>query len=1006
MKKYRIKIENGRVIGPFHESQVIELVKNGKIGPNSEVQVFPIGDWKNIKKFNEFSTLEFSNPSEPTIMKKLSELSTPSQKTNEENLNTKTTVFPKKENELKPFDYKSHAQDIDDKPITSPSIVKEPIAEQINNQDKTTINKSTQDYLKQLKLDAEAKKEADKHAEELQKSIDEEDVNPEATQFIKLDQLKEIKSEIDESEFELKVDKPEEIKPKENKIKKLLIPVVVLLGIAFFLMPDNSKKEEVKIVPKYPEILFPEINEVENQKKSDEAFANYQKLIQSYTYKDQLKMAKYLTESLSNKMADNPALARLIISFSDLIPHSNQRIKDGTSLFNLTQIVEPNILMDADAVTGVAKFYLQFQKAGASVKMIDQFLAIESNKPTKELFAVYLNSLIENNRIDLAKTVYEKLTAAGGKSFYIDQAKLNYEKKNFDYNELVVKINEYLKEYSGSCFFLLERAWLELNLQDYKALENTLSEIKNASAENSPLYYSKYLNYLAILHLNKNEKQIADNLIRESFSVMDTEEIRDFVSLIYQKNSETSDNAFVQEAKAGKLIKDSNLALVENNLDKAIQFSVDASEVAPESISVKIHSAKIQILQGLYQAAIDSLRALYQTYPNDIKVAFALLDFYLKSYKLQDANKLISILSNSPMGQEPEFNKLVAKYYIEKKNPSNAQNWLTKAINSNPLDDTNYFEMAKLYIDNKKFDDAKSRLSKAMKLNPLEVKYRIYYAKTLYELTDTDTAIGSLRDTLIDFPDDPEVMSEIGIYYYKSGQNKFFEEIKEKLSKMDNASKTLYQFLIKAAELDEKHEDIITYGNKLILMDPSDLQTRMLMAKTYIKQQNFKEALNLIRDVESKLNTFPLLNHQYAQLYLLTNDIPKAIEYAKKEIEGNPELEDGYVLLGNIFLKDEKFSDAEASFKKSQKLNPNSIPSIMGLGEISFKKGQLEISLELFLKVLKLQPDNLEVHRLLGDVYRHLGQGALAVESYKNYLEVNPNSSYKSQVEGYIRALQ
>ena len=53
MKKYRIRLSNGRVVGPLEEEQFLELVSKKKIYGGEEVQIYPTGDWKKISEFPE-----------------------------------------------------------------------------------------------------------------------------------------------------------------------------------------------------------------------------------------------------------------------------------------------------------------------------------------------------------------------------------------------------------------------------------------------------------------------------------------------------------------------------------------------------------------------------------------------------------------------------------------------------------------------------------------------------------------------------------------------------------------------------------------------------------------------------------------------------------------------------------------------------------------------------------------------------------------------------------------
>ena len=61
MTKYRIRLDTGRVIGPFEKNQLFDLKAKGHIKGNEEAQVFPTGNWGAISSFDFYSDLMDEN---------------------------------------------------------------------------------------------------------------------------------------------------------------------------------------------------------------------------------------------------------------------------------------------------------------------------------------------------------------------------------------------------------------------------------------------------------------------------------------------------------------------------------------------------------------------------------------------------------------------------------------------------------------------------------------------------------------------------------------------------------------------------------------------------------------------------------------------------------------------------------------------------------------------------------------------------------------------------------
>jgi tetratricopeptide (TPR) repeat protein len=341
-----------------------------------------------------------------------------------------------------------------------------------------------------------------------------------------------------------------------------------------------------------------------------------------------------------------------------------------------------------------------------------------------------------------------------------------------------------------------------------------------------------------------------------------------------------------------------------------------------------------------------------------------------------------------------------------KKDFKNSVAWLLRAINKNPLNDSNRYLLAKVLIKYNKFNRAKSNLNKAMDLDPAKIEYRVAYSDILYEIDGSDTAIGYLYDILTDFPDNPKLLSQIGIFFYRSGQLKSFENIKEKLHELPTKDTTLYEFLIEAAKLDDKENDEIKYSRKLIELNPGDLNTRLNLGKLYMRQEKYKNALIEFKAIEDRLNTYPSLQLYMSKLYLLTDNKDKAVELANKEVKANASSEFGYILLGDIYTAKKEYLKAEKYYKKAQKIDGDNVDMLLGLAKISFKKSQYDLTIDLFLKARDLSPERSEIHKLLGDTYRKTGQSSLGIESYKLFLELSPTSKYKDEIRTYIRKME
>jgi len=66
MKKYRVKNDDGRIIGPLQLADLVQLQEKNEISATSLFQVFPLGDWDSISNFQEIQKAFTEVPVEST----------------------------------------------------------------------------------------------------------------------------------------------------------------------------------------------------------------------------------------------------------------------------------------------------------------------------------------------------------------------------------------------------------------------------------------------------------------------------------------------------------------------------------------------------------------------------------------------------------------------------------------------------------------------------------------------------------------------------------------------------------------------------------------------------------------------------------------------------------------------------------------------------------------------------------------------------------------------------
>lgn len=1062
--KYRLKI-NGKITGALDNAGVLEHIRLGNVTRSSMIQVFPDGDWKNLASFDEFSTNFNDDRRDQTFLMNLNQIEEEAEEVEavSEPENTIEKTIEKKEEPAQ--DFQEFVIEKIDKTIETKDDekVKENVIETLSenendvvDNDKTKINPDYQLYLEEKKAEEEAlkKREEDKKKAQEKKIEETPDYENDATQFLNIKDLKkDVQDSIEieelwEKEEQEKIKRKKDRKKKQKKEKKEILDekvegidkkklavIAALFFAIFFLFDDeesSSKKDSldtIKIVK--PQILFPIQFDTIDKQKAALSYKKGLEELKKYKYTSFIKAGNAFHLSVKNSFYDNPAMADLILVYSELLKNSVNYHEDANRILRLVQIfsskayfvrdeneqisndeLKKRIRIATKFATAISYFYYSVDKINASLNVYDRYRIITGTKGSTNLLAVRLMALTKIGRFDEARNVVSSLEKISNKNFFVLRALYEFYKLQSNQEKMKSTLSLGRKSYPELVYFVIERGFNYIEEQNFDPLGKILTALNRVSVEGSRFYYSKFLILQGMFYASKKKIKTASKLFEKSLKLYESIDIIEKLALLNEA-TDPEVNSIIIKSKAKKQLRLAELDLENYELASAFKYALEASNIAPNDIEVRLFLARLQMKRGYIQDAIIKLEELYKKTPTSLDIMYTLVDAYTVAYKYKKATSLLNSTMNISTELSDEFYAAQAKLSLYKERYSSAAGYFKKAIKANPLNDRYAFELAKLYIRFKNFDKGKSILKKAMELDPSKIEYRIMFASIIYEVETSAAAIGYLYDVLKDFPDDPKILSEIGIYFYRSGQLKQYENIRKKLLGLPRKDISLYNFLIESARLEDNMSKVIEYSEKLIEFDPGNLRVRLNLATLYIDQLaerpskvTLKKAQKQLKAIEVRLNTYPKLNYLNAKINFMVDNDEEAKRIILKEIEENPTIIDGYVLLGKIYQKQKDFQSAREQYTKALQRDPKAIEAILGIAYIAYISDRYDMALDQYEKAIEINPDRADIYKMLGDVNRKLGQSALAIKNYKQYLELSPNSSYKSKIETYIRTMQ
>lgn len=1061
--KYRVRLQNDRVIGPFTAEEIGELFLKNHINGEELCQQFPIGDWRALSSFSNLNTLieqikkqnlTLTNVEKLTEQKKektevKNDLTNSGIKTFKEfkfgrdvNIDVDYGELEKKYQDLNPA--KEEEQE-------KTRIVARGASRPVEMEKTVVIPSKAHRPMKETtemlnKKAAEAKQKENEEEENRAKAPTQEELVNEKTEFVNLANiLPSINAQLSVSEVELdqkarieennerirqkeiqerlrleqeaeeyeeeeeaeteevSAGAPVEKKPKKKKKKGMsIIVALAFLGIFYvLLMPDEKPQQKG---PLFVDVKFPITQEFEDKQGAGAALSQGRSLYSKGTYVSRSLAANQFVLSLQKQFTANEALGELILSYAELMDEAKDPKIAGNTIYKLIQLAENKMLIDLNVVTGTALFFDKIGKYQTGVNVVKNYLRAKSPVSSK-LLAYYLDLLINANDLVEARKIYSKLKDIPKKPYETYYYLARFNEVEDQPAEAQNIIEEGLKYYPSSVMLMLKQADYLLKMRSQNKYEEVLKKVLQLNAEGAPTFTAKVYYHMGLLNAMKNKNKEAAAYFKKSLEMKESDELRTMLSGLDIGGDKLLQSQIL-ESKVLDLIKKSKAEMKSGNLEAAFTYSVEAVDAMPDYVPAILLQTQLQLRRGLFDSAINSLQRAISLNPNNNVLKKNLVRAFMKAYKFEDAQKVLVELSQTKFAYGNEYASLMGDFYTANNNLNLAVRWYTEALNRDPLSDYDMYQLAKIFVRTKKFADAKNRLSKALLLDPKNADYLSTNAEILFEQDNTDTAIGYLRDAISEVGEDPKLLSTIAALYYKSGQLKDFQNYYKKIEQMPKKDETFFEFLIYATKLEDKKDDYINYSRELLRLNPGNLKIRLDLGEFFYEQKRYPEAIAEFEEIKDKLASYPKVHFMLAKIYLATGDIKKAKEMANKELELNPGLDSAYFIVGEVARTEKDYREAVLKYEKAISLNPKSTEALMAMAWIRLAQNYASEAIELYNRALREDKNNPEIHKQMGFAYKAAGQRALAKEKFEDYLKLSPNASDKDQIEVQIRNLQ
>lgn len=988
-KKYRFRLANQRIIGPFQFEEVRELVEKKHIDKKVLCQNFPMGDWKEIEEFPEVYQLFSSSSSITPPVKEEAPApveTTSSQEAHKTEVTQKEVFeefkFGKEKVELDYNEFEEsykgkeeqrsknkdneEANEEDDESDVEKTIIQRKAAVDL---EKTVVRKV--DLEKEFGATRLKKKEEESKLDEIEEILeqnrkeqeiaghivklkDERQQNPapaivsssDKTEMFSLTQvIPSINAELSSSEVELELQQKLDQKKEEKRLKKLQEVILVEQAIE-----EGADEEDIVVKEnKKSGDLFVVIKEKKKKGMSLVAALTFIGILYYYFFDEE------------KPVIDNSP--KYLEVYFPVIKEAEDSISANNHLVEARKLYQTGNYTSRALATA---YYLS--------SLSNKY---QGNEAVGEIVLTYAE-LLENakDKNAAANTVFKYLQASENKlltdNSLASGAGLFFGKINKPYTGIKV-VENYLRVTKKSSS-KLEAYYMNL-LFDAGLLEKAKSvneKLATAATKSFEIY-----NELANYEIKNENYPKARSYLEEG--------------LKYYPNS-----VLLILNYCDILFREKSFDSLEKNLKKIEALHAERSpKFASDFYKLMGYSAAFKGKNDMATALFKKSLELYEN--DDLRTTLAALEISGSeaAQKLISESKMVDVLK-----------KAEEQYRLG--NLNTAFDYTIAAVDANPDNIPVALFHAKLNVERGIYQSAINTLLRISTLYPKNNKIKKQLIETYisaYKFTEAETALTELGQTnYINESGFDELMGKL--MEAKNSTNlalRWYEKSIKKNPLNDEVIYDISRILVKSKKFNEARPMVA----KAILLDPVNSKYHALYSEILFEVDGEDTAIGYIRDLLSEAtHEDPILLATIATYYYKTGQFKEFERYYDK-LKAMPKKN---TLIYEVLLKSALLENRVNDFIKYSKelleANPGNLSAKMKLGEVYYQEGMYEFAIEQFESVKELLPSYPKVNYYLAHVYIKLHNIVKAEEMAKKELELNPLLATSFYIMGEVHVLK
>ncbi len=332
--------------------------------------------------------------------------------------------------------------------------------------------------------------------------------------------------------------------------------------------------------------------------------------------------------------------------------------------------------------------------------------------------------------------------------------------------------------------------------------------------------------------------------------------------------------------------------------ENALKHYKQLSLLCPSKDNYKYNVVTCYEALGDYTTAIKMLEGMIYVNPKFTLPAQKLAGLYIKTNQLVKAKEVYDniLLKNQVTADVLHQYAILSSSLCD---TDTAEKMLKKVIKMNPEMAKAHKDLGIIYLNKRLFDYAEDEFKTALQLAPNDFEVLFEYGNYLYSISKNSEAERFYGEALDVEPNNVLALTFMGL-------NKLI------LNQLDDA----YEYIMKAVKLEPNHEYVqfcvgrILYARaeyeeakrylvRAVEQNP-DIETQNTLALTYFKLEQYEQALNIFKNIDSKRPQNISVMMGIAKCYEAMQDNDSALKYLDKVVEIFPDNEEAHEMIRKL----------------------------------------------------------------------------------------------------------